>query len=184
MNLILPSYSFVILTIIMTVFYCKKRIKSDETTLYSCLLTISLLNVVFNIIGIYMGYNNGNMHFLLFLNHLDLPLYFWWASILLTYLLYNIITDKKIYIKTKKYIFIMNCIFTLVTIFLPFEVVINKDAGYAIGMCVNFVYFLSGIYLLCCIISSVILVKNEKVKQAIPLFAILVFGVIVALIQK
>lgn len=184
MNLILPSYSLVILTIIMTVFYCKKRIKSDETTLYSCLLTISLLNVVFNIIGIYMGYNNGNMHFLMFLNHLDLPLYFWWASILLTYLLYNIITDKKIYIKTKKYIFIMNCIFTLVTIFLPFEVVINKDAGYAIGMCVNFVYFISGMYLLCSIISSVILVKNEKIKQAIPLFAILVFGVLVALIQK
>lgn len=184
MNLILPSYSLVILTIIMTVFYSKKRIKSDETTLYSWLLTISLLNVVFNIIGIYMGYNNGNMHFLMLLNHLDLPLYFWWASTLLIYLLYNIIIDKKMYIKTKKSIFIMNCIFTLITIFLPFEVIINKDAGYAIGMCVNFVYFLSGIYLLCCIISSVILVKNEKIKQAIPLFAILVFGVIVALIQK
>lgn len=184
MNLILPSYSLIILIIIMTVFYSKKRIKSDETTLYSWLLTISLLNVVFNIIGIYMGYNNGNMHFLMLLNHLDLPLYFWWASILLIYLLHNIIIDKKMYIKTKKSIFIMNCIFTLITIFLPFEVIINKDAGYAIGMCVNFVYSLSGIYLLCCIISSVILVKNEKVKQAIPLFAILVFGVIVALIQK
>lgn len=184
MNLILPSYSLVILIIIMTVFYSKKRIKSDETTLYSWLLTISLLNVVFNIIGIYMGYNNGNMHFLMLLNHLDLPLYFWWASTLLIYLLHNIIIDKKMYIKTKKSIFIMNCIFTLITIFLPFEVIINKDAGYAIGMCVNFVYSLSGIYLLCCIISSVILVKNEKVKQAIPLFAILVFGVIVALIQK
>lgn len=184
MNLILPSYSLVILIIIMTVFYSKKRIKSDETTLYSWLLTISLLNVVFNIIGIYMGYNNGNMHFLMLLNHLDLPLYFWWASTLLIYLLHNIIIDKKKYIKTKKSIFIMNCIFTLITIFLPFEVIINKDAGYAIGMCVNFVYSLSGIYLLCCIISSVILVKNEKVKQAIPLFAILVFGVIVALIQK
>ena len=184
MNLILPSYSLIILIIIMTVFYSKKRIKSDETTLYSWLLTISLLNVVFNIIGIYMGYNNGNMHFLMLLNHLDLPLYFWWASTLLIYLLHNIIIDKKMYIKTKKSIFIMNCIFTLITIFLPFEVIINKDAGYAIGMCVNFVYSLSGIYLLCCIISSVILVKNEKVKQAIPLFAILVFGVIVALIQK
>lgn len=184
MNLILPSYSLVILIIIMTVFYSKKRIKSDETTLYSWLLTISLLNVVFNIIGIYMGYNNGDMHFLMLLNHLDLPLYFWWASTLLIYLLHNIIIDKKMYIKTKKSIFIMNCIFTLITIFLPFEVIINKDAGYAIGMCVNFVYSLSGIYLLCCIISSVILVKNEKVKQAIPLFAILVFGVIVALIQK
>ena len=184
MNLILPSYSFVILIIVMIVFYSKKRIKNDETTLYSWLLIISLFNVIFNIIGIYMGYNNGNMNFLIFLNHLDLPLYFWWASTLLIYLLYNMKLDKELYTKAKKIIFIMNCSFTFATFFLPFEVIINKDAGYAIGACVNFVYILSGIYLLCSIIASVILVRNEKAKQAIPLFATLVFGVIVALIQK
>lgn len=184
MNLILPSYSLIILTIIMVVFYSKKRIKSDETKLYSRLLIISLINVIFNIIGIYTGYNDGDMHLLIFLNHLDLPLYFWWASTLLTYLLYNIILDKETYTKTKKSIFIINCISTVATLFLPFEVVLNKDAGYAMGMCVNFVYILSGIYLLSSLAASIILVMNEKAKQATPLFAILAFGVVVALIQK
>lgn len=49
-----------------------------ETNIYKYLMIISSLNIIFNIIGIYTGYNLGSkdLSFLIFLNHIDLPLYF------------------------------------------------------------------------------------------------------------
>ena len=88
MNLILPIYSIMLLSLLFIVYFNKKRVKSEETKLYPILLIISAFNIVFNIIGIYLGYNNGSLLFLKILNHFDLPLYFWWASILFVYLLY------------------------------------------------------------------------------------------------
>mgnify|MGYP003292643663 CR=1 FL=1 len=52
MNLILPIYSIMLLSLLIIVYFSKKRVQSQETKLYSVLLIISFFNVVFNIIGI------------------------------------------------------------------------------------------------------------------------------------
>lgn len=185
MNLILPSYSLLILILLLTVFFSKKRVKSDETNLYSKLLMISCFNIIYNLIGIYIGYNSGNIKLLIFLNHLDLPLYFWWASILFIYLLNILLSEKQLlYSHIKRTIFILNGFFTLITLFLSFEIIINQEAGFATGICVNFVYFLSGIYLISCVISSILLLKKDKLKQTIPIFSFLGIGIVVAITQK
>ena len=60
MNLILPIFASFLLVLLQIVFYSKKRIDSAETNIYKYLMIISSLNIIFNIIGIYTGYNLGS----------------------------------------------------------------------------------------------------------------------------
>ena len=187
MNLILPCYSIILLLLLIIVYFRKVEVKTEETKLYCILLFLSLFNVSFNIIGIYLGYFNGESSFLRLLNHLDLPLYFWWSYFILMYLLYSyiyIIKDKKNSYFTFKYIILVfNIICTVITVFLPFDIVLTKEAGYIVGSCVNFTYIVSGVYLLLSLIFSLILVKYNF-KKTIPLFSLILLGVVSALIQK
>lgn len=184
MNLILPIHSLFLLILLLIIFFSKAKIKSDETNLYCVLLLISFFNVSFNIIGIYLGYNNGSMGFLHILNHFDLPLYFWWASILFLYLTFAYEKNHDRYKKIKIYVLFLNILFTFVSIFLPFEVIITETAGYAIGLCVNFTYFICAIYLILCLIMTCLLIKRNNFKKTIPIFSFIIMGIIAALIQK
>lgn len=167
MNLILPIYSVFLLILLIVVYFSKERIKTDETKLYCILIFLSVFNITFNIIGIYLGYYDGESSFLYMLNHLDLPLYYWWASILCIYFLYALIgkNNELLYKKIKSIIITLNIIFTTLTLFLPFKIVINEKAGYAIGACVNFVYAISALYLVIGIIISLLLIKRNNFKK-------------------
>lgn len=187
MNLILPIYSIFLLIILNFAFFTKKRLKSDETKTYSVLVILSTFNIIFNTIGISLGYFDGVSDFLYVLNHFDLPLYFWWSSMMYIYLLYvymNTNQKRKLYFKIKKVIITINILITIITIFLPFEVVITKKAGYAIGTCVNLVYLVSGIYLILSFITSILLITKKQFKKIIPLFSLIILGMIAAVIQK
>ena len=187
MNLILPIYSIFLLIILNFAFFTKKRLKSDETKTYSVLVILSTFNIIFNTIGISLGYFDGVSDFLYVLNHFDLPIYFWWSSMMYIYLLYvymNTNQKRKSYFKIKKVIITINVLITIITIFLPFEVVITKKAGYAIGTCVNLVYLVSGIYLILSFITSILLITKKQFKKIIPLFSLIILGMIAAVIQK
>lgn len=187
MNLILPIYSIFLLIILNFAFFTKKRLKSDETKAYSVLVILSTFNIIFNTIGISLGYFDGVSDFLYVLNHFDLPIYFWWSSMMYIYLLYvymNTNQKRKLYFKIKKVIITINVLITIITIFLPFEVVITKKAGYAIGTCVNLVYLVSGIYLILSFITSILLITKKQFKKIIPLFSLIILGMIAAVIQK
>lgn len=187
MNLILPTYSIFLLIILNFVFFTKKRLRSDETKTYSILIILSTFNIIFNTIGISLGYFDGVSDFLYALNHFDLPLYFWWSSMMYVYLLYvymNTSQKRKSYFKIKKIILILNIFITILTLFLPFEIVITKKAGYAIGPCVNLVYLVSGIYLVLSFITSILLIIKKQFRKIIPLFSLIILGMIAAIIQK
>ena len=187
MNLILPIYSIFLLIILNFAFFTKKRLKSDETKAYSVLVILSTFNIIFNTIGISLGYFDGVSDFLYVLNHFDLPIYFWWSSMMYIYLLYvymNTNQKRKSYFKIKKVIITINVLITIITIFLPFEVVITKKAGYAIGTCVNLVYLVSGIYLILSFVTSILLIAKKQFKKIIPLFSLIILGMIAAVIQK
>lgn len=183
MNLILPVYSVFILILLQIVFYSKKRVNSLEPKIYSFLMLISSFNIVLNIIGIYMGYNNGNLYILELLNHLDLPLYMWWSSFLFLYLIAVYVEEEK-YELFKKTVLILNIVFTILTIFLPFEVIITSKTGYAVGPCINFVYSVSAIYIVGCVIMAIFISIKKNFKKAIPVFALLLLGIFSVIIQK
>ena len=182
MNLILPIFSLFILVLLQVVFYIKPRLNNVETNIYKYLLLISTLNISFNILGIYNGYTTRNMLFLNIINHLDLPLYFWWASLLFLYL-YNIYT-KKNYKIIKTIVLWLNSIFTFLTIILPFEVVVNDFEGYAKGTCVNFVYIICAVYICLCVFFAFKILKTGKFKKTLPVFVLLICGIFAILVQK
>lgn len=182
MNLILPIFSLFILILLQVVFYIKPRLNNVETNIYKYLLLISTLNISFNILGIYNGYTTRNMLFLNIINHLDLPLYFWWASLLFLYL-YNIYTRKN-YKIIKIIVLWLNSIFTFLTIILPFEVVVNDFEGYAKGTCVNFVYIICAVYICLCVFFAFKILKTGKLKKTLPVFVLLICGIFAILVQK
>ena len=184
MNLILPIFSLFLLVLLQSVFYSKRRIESSETGIYKYLMLISNFNIVFNIIGIYIGYNSGNMPVLKFLNHLDLPLYYWWASLLFLYFISIDLRNKKKLSRVKKIVFCINILFTILTVFLPFKVVASSTEGYAIGLCVNFVYSICAVYILLSLIESVRITLKGYTKKAVPMFALICLGIIAAITQK
>lgn len=182
MNLILPIFSLFILVLLQVVFYIKPRLNNVETNIYKYLLLISTLNISFNILGIYSGYTTRNMWFLNMINHLDLPLYFWWASFLFLYL-YNIYAKKNFKI-LKTIVLGLNSIFTFLTMILPFEVIINDFEGYAKGFCVNFVYIICAIYICLCVFFAFKILKTGKFKKTLPVFVLLICGIFAVLVQK
>ena len=91
--------------------------------------------------------------------------------IYLLYVYMNTNQKRKSYFKIKKVIITINVLITIITIFLPFEVVITKKAGYAIGTCVNLVYLVSGIYLILSFVTSILLITKKQFKKIIPLFS-------------
>ena len=184
MNLILPIYSIFLLLLLQIVFYSKERINNSETKIYKYMMIISSINIFLNILGIYCGYNFSELKFFTIINHFDLPLYFWWASLLLLYLISVYVKDKNKYSIIRKIILSLDICFTIISIFLPFEVIISKTEGYAIGLCVNFVYSLCAIYILSSIIMAIIIIKKGMIKKASPVIALLVLGSFAALIQK
>lgn len=186
MNLILPIFASFLLVLLQIVFYSKKRIDSAETNIYKYLMMISSLNIIFNIIGIYTGYNLGSkdLSFLIFLNHIDLPLYFWWASLLFLYFIYIDFKENKKLKDISNIVIGLNVIFTILTLFLPFNVIVSPTKGYAVGACVNFVYFICGVYIVLSLFESVRIIKKGYSKKAVPLFALIFLGIVATIIQK
>ena len=184
MNLILPIFSVFLLTLLQVVFYSKERINSSETKFYKYLMIISSLNIIFNIIGIYNGYNSGDLVFLKFLNHLDLPLYFWWASLLLLYFVFIDLNESKKLTLIRNIVIALNILFTILTIFLPFDVIVSSTEGYAIGLCVNFVYVICAVYIILSLFESIRITRKGYYKKAVPVFVLIFLGAGAAVIQK
>lgn len=187
MNLILPVFSMLIIVLLLFVFFTKDRVSSEEPKIYGFLLILSFFNIIFNICGIYIGYFVGIPFFLYILNHFDLPLYLMFGSLLLLYLLYVYYKDNSIdlYIKLKKIILFFDFLFVITTFFLPVNIEINEVAGYAYGLCVNFVYLISGIYLgLCILVAFCLLFKRVSFKKTIPIFSLIILGGFAVLIQR
>lgn len=70
------------------------------------------------------------------------------------------------------------------TVFLPFKVVASSTEGYAIGLCVNFVYSICAVYILLSLIESVRITLKGYTKKAVPMFALICLGIIAAITQK
>ena len=184
MNLILPIFSVFLLALLQIVFYSKERVNSSETKFYKYLMIISSLNIIFNIIGIYNGYNSGDLAFLKFLNHLDLPLYFWWASLLLLYFVFIDLKESKKLTLIRNIVIWLNVLFTILTIFLPFDVIVSSAEGYAIGLCVNFVYAICALYIILSLFESIRITRKGYYKKAVPVFVLIFLGAGAAVIQK
>lgn len=187
MNLLLPSYSLFILVLLNIVFFSKKKLNNKETKLYGILIIVSVFNIIFNLIGISLGYIQGYSNFLYILNHFDLPLYLIYTSVMFLYFFYVYISKKSIdlYKKFRRGVFWSDVLFIFISFFLPIEIVITDKAGYATGMCVNFIYSLCIFYIVGCIVTAFLILKNKcERRKVIPIFCLLALGALATVLQK
>ncbi len=186
-NLYIPVQSLLILLLIMIIFFSKKKIITSETRIYGILLGLSLLNIILNITAIYLAYKHGVPDILYLLNHLDLPIYFFWASLFCLYLLYIFLGQEKfkLYKKIRIFVILINFILIVISLFLPLEVINENGIMYAKGTCVNFAYTISTIYLiLSVILTALLIIKNKEFKKIIPVLSLIVLGTTVAVINR
>lgn len=79
-NLYFPVCGFFVASLLVTVFFSKKRIKNDETKWFSGLLLTSFFDSILMVAIIYIAYVNPSSKSLYILNRLDFLQYVFWQD--------------------------------------------------------------------------------------------------------
>jgi signal transduction histidine kinase/CheY-like chemotaxis protein len=168
--------------LITIMFFSKKRLKSKENQIYAILIITTMIGLSLEVSSAILS---------IYFNHLSLlktillkliVLYFLsWIYEFFVYTFYISKSNDKI---TKNVFLICYFLLAFVTLVLPlYSKVTNGLVQYTYGPSVNFVYGISGILILGCLILMLMNFKNIKSKKYLPLFTFMFFGIVIAIIQ-
>jgi len=117
-------------------------------------------------------------------NRIDFAQYVIWASLLFLYCLYVSNPDLKKYNVIMNLVKIIDVVGILVMAILPLQTQNENGIMYAYGMCANTTYIICALYFVGIFIAILSNIKNVFTKKYIPVFALLVFGVVVFVLNK
>lgn len=169
--------------LILVVFFSKERLKSTENKIYSVLMIVTFIGLCIEITSTVLELTNNSFNlFHTMILKLIMLYYLTWIYIFFIYTYY--ISKNKGSIKFTKFLLIY-MVLAILTICLPLyaEKAASGMVAYTYGPSVNFVYGLSGILLLICIILMIINFRRIKKKKYVPLLAFIVVGALIATIQ-
>lgn len=183
-NLYFPICAFFISLLLIITFYSKKRIKNEETKLFSGLLIASFLDSVLMVAIIYIAYVKPESKSLYYLNKLDFLQYLFWARNFFLYF-YNITFKAGIKKQSiiPKFTFILNVIVSIIIIGLPLDIHTKNNIMYASGDAVNLLYAVCALYfcfILICVMFNIRKIKNTKF---IPLAALIMLALILFVVR-
>ena len=183
--------SLVYIGLLIVIYFCKKRVKSEENKIYSLIIITTFVGVVAENISYFLQiFGILNVHSLYYnlLTKFILIYFSTWILLFVIYVFIISFKNKKLSNRVTnilKYSFyIIYLLIVLVTLFLPVEIYNVGSVIYPQGIGVNIQYIISGI---CICIMFICLVVNRKglnSKKYFPLFMFLILGTIVMLIQK
>jgi len=185
-NISFTLLSFFYINLLTIVYFLKPRVKSDETKLYSYIVGTCMVGLCISL---------GTYYFMVKLNFifskaylLFVIIYTFFMSLYVLYLSFS--NDKRIkknYEKIKYNIFwifaFIFILFSIIILLLPINYVSENKIVYSYGPSVDFVYAITRITLLSWIIILTIKFKNVRLKKCIPMFAYVILGIIVSMIQ-
>lgn len=176
-NLYIPGCALVLATLLIIVFFSKKRAKNDETQLYTFLLISSFIDSLLLYIILYIGYVSPNSLALIFLlNKIDFSMYIIWIWLMFIYFFKISITKENIpkyYDIIFKITLVINIILIIIMWVLPIDI-INHDGRMGVtGIAVDFSMFIFVIYLVFIIAVSLFKFKIINKKYA-PLYVLIV----------
>lgn len=189
-SIIFQICSLFYICMIIFLYFSKKRIKTDETQIFSSLLICNLVGLILDISSVYTIARIDKIPIINFFVSKGYLIYLLtWIS-LFTYYIFILAkmdkktTDQSIYLsKVKKIIYIGYFIFFFLTIILPLYYSSQKGNIYSYGPAASALYVYSGI----CIISWIIVLLNNfkyiKRIKCLPIFAYMLLGIIVIFIQ-
>ena len=182
-TLILPIVSVLLSILLIIVYYSKKRIKNEETNVYSKMLIINLLYSIFAIV-IYL-YSKGEVANVLIIGMLQKLYMILMLLLILCMVVYNF---KILYInsktKTKNKFILFSAFLTIICgvliLVLPLKVINKKEIIDAEGLSYDVLILASIIYLIIIFITSLIIfIKNRKnLKKDIPFISLIILYVL------
>ena len=182
-TLILPIVSLLLSILLIIVYYSKKRIKNEETNVYSKMLIINLLYSIFAIV-IYL-YSKGEVANVLIIGMLQKLYMILMLLLILCMVIYNF---KILYINNKtktKDKFILFSVFLAIIcgvliLVLPLKVINKKEIIDAEGLSYDVLILASIIYLIIIFITSfIIFIKNRKnLKKDIPFISLIILYIL------
>lgn len=183
------------LSLIVFLFFSRKRIVNDDTTIYKNMLIVNLLAICAEIILYILAVNSSNNEFIKFIfvnfSKVFVSLIVCWFILIVKYTMflcdklnYHKINSEQKKNKISMIYTIASIVISLIIIALPIqEVPLEGGGGYTSGAATQVGFI---IIVLCCAFMLYSLIKsrhNIKKKEFIPIIALLIFMTITTIIQ-
>ena len=191
-NLYFPICSFVISIVTTCFFFSKKNIKTKETTIYSKLLIVGLLeSTLYSFICLiaHFYFNDGHYYLFQILNKILYSIYIIWFSLLTYYFINIYLTNKKelkIPYLSKYIILCLAIIFITLIWILNVDIYYNPTSGMSnsSGSAANILYIGISLYIILMIIIALLDIKSNKSKKYIPLYLLIILMIFTLFIRK
>lgn len=183
--LLLNIYALLLIIATSIIFFSKKRQKQIEDQTYAKFL---IANLAISISGLILGILvtprfNTNPGIIVIANKIYLVCLLIWIAILTFYTMYISLNNKNKTNKLKMTFYIITLIAIAIIMCLPINVEMVKNTALATGPAIIFTYLVFGIGFITQLICIIIDHKNLKNKKYIPIYLLIIGGVIVLVIQ-
>ena len=176
--------------LLIIIYFNKERIKTFETTIYSSLVVLNLINVIFALATYYVIKYFPTLYFLYYsIPKLLLISYMAYLSMFTLYVVYISFSNKKkkenkIVKKCSNYITVLFILSVILISFLKLDYYVKDKIVYTYGPSANVVYVFTSLMVIFWLVCIIINYKNIKNKKYYPVFTYIFFIALVALLQK
>lgn len=186
-NLYIPVCGFFCAILLIILFFTRKRIKNEETKLFSGMLIASFVDSVLMISIILIAYvSKDSILALEWLNRFDYVQFLIWVWLFFLYIMYISCHNKNIYKyykNIKNISFVVN-FFIIVGIFLLPVYLYNTDnIMYSYGPSATLMYITCTIYVVLIVLSLIINVKEIITRKYIPFYAFALLAIVVLVMR-
>ena len=179
-NLYIPVCAFFISTLLLIIFFGKRRVNNKETKIFSGLVVTSFIDSIMMVAIITIGYIDDTHFSLYILNRIDFIQYLGWSWLFFLYIYYVSMAHKENgmdkYNRAVKITKIINIISLVFILTLPLYLHSKNDVMYSYGPSVTVLYICCGIYILLSFAVTLFNAKHIKSKKYLPILALLVLG--------
>ena len=187
-NMYFQIFSFIYITMLIIIYFSKKRLLSFENKIYVYMLIANFFGLILDVLSIFTIINIDYYPVLNFIiTRLYLLYLLFWVSLFTIYTMSLCLNDNKNLEKSQNKIFkifmILFVIFSFVIFLLPLDFYNLDGKIYSYGMSANLSYIIGGIYIVLCIIAVLINFKKIKKIKCVPLLLYLIMFPLILSIQ-
>ena len=188
-NLYIPVCGLFCAILLVALFFSKKRIKNNETKLFSGMLITSLTDSILMIIIISIAYFFKDKVLIMeMLNKFDYLQFLLWIWFLFLYIIHVSYKDKENkfinYSIIERCTGIANIIFTAFIFLLPVKIYNQDNIMYSYGASCNFLYAACAVYLLMILIALITNYKKIMTKKYIPFYVFVLLALLVFILKS
>ena len=177
--------SFIFLCLIGTVYFCRKKVPSEENNIYKKIIATSFFGMFIDLYGyiVLKISDNPQISINIYIAKLYLIYFFLWITFFKDYMVIVTTKDQQKLKKSRILSLIVFIIFVSLNLLFPIKIIDNDGLIYSTGIAVFILYFIVGIQILYIIYLLIKYAKNTTFNQKIPLCVFLILGTLVMFIQ-